>query len=375
MYSMMEWFTPSVSSTMQSWSLLLCVLHFLTLRFTTVPTLATSVLVKLHQTATLPCKRECPGLVKWMKFHSRDVLAQCDQNSCWSKEGYEMSYDQYLKGDFSLIIPVADYSKRNMYTCECNDRGIDDVRLIIETLFSSGELAPHENLVMELPIPGPVEVVYKVIDSAGLYGEQICRVTEHTLQCKAGYTNRASLSSSNIILRDVQLSDSGSYTIRDTENDELIHIYTLIVKEVQISPDEQQHSHWLVWFLPVLIVLGVIIGAVFCSTKYQERMKQHQEMHLQHENEKCPKRENIQPNKNAVETKPKERRSQRYHTAPVNLFETSQNLMLYHDEETVQQNDVVETKPRERRSQRYHTAPVNMTETSQNRMLKHDEDT
>ncbi|XP_053336701.1 uncharacterized protein LOC128509140 [Clarias gariepinus] len=289
---------------MQSWSLLLCVLHFLTLTFTTIPTLATSVSVKLHQTATLPCKRDCPGLVKWMKFRSQDVLAQCDQTSCWSKIGYEMSYDQYLKGDFSLIIPSADYNKRNMYTCKCNDRGIDDVRLIIETLFSSDELILHENMVMDLPIPDPVEVVYKVIDSAGSYGEQICTVTKHTLKCKAGYRNRASLSTSKIILRDVQLSDSGSYTIRDTENNEVIHIYTLIVKEVQISPDEQQRSHWLVWFLLVLIVF---IGAGFFlkswHTKCLERIKQQQEMHLKHENEKCRKTFQQTPRENVSNEK------------------------------------------------------------------------
>lgn len=94
---------------------------------------------------------------------------------------------------------------------------------------SSVQLRPGAVLVMELAIPEPVEVIYKPSDAAGLYGEQICTVTQRSLQCKAEYTRRTSLSDSNITLRGVNVSDSGLYTIRDRKNKKDIHIYALTV--------------------------------------------------------------------------------------------------------------------------------------------------
>ncbi|KAK1784511.1 hypothetical protein P4O66_023125 [Electrophorus voltai] len=43
-----------------------------------------------------------------------------------------MSHDQYLKGDLSLTITDADYTKRTWYTCACNGKDICDVSLQIE---------------------------------------------------------------------------------------------------------------------------------------------------------------------------------------------------------------------------------------------------
>lgn len=99
------------------------------------PTLAVpSVKVKFNHTAALPCKRRCSGTVKWTMSHNRDVaLAQCDQRLCHSVEGYGMSHDQYLKGNFSLSITAADYSKRGLYTCECDSRDVCDIYLSIES--------------------------------------------------------------------------------------------------------------------------------------------------------------------------------------------------------------------------------------------------
>lgn len=100
-----------------------------------VPTLAyTSVSVKLHQSATLPCNYRCSGLVKWTLFqNSGYILAQCNQTSCWSEKGYEMSHDQYLEGKPHLTITAADYSNWDFYTCQCNGVEACDVRLIIDS--------------------------------------------------------------------------------------------------------------------------------------------------------------------------------------------------------------------------------------------------
>ncbi|MCJ8746560.1 hypothetical protein PDJAM_G00143360 [Pangasius djambal] len=263
---------------MQSCSIHHCVLFFLTLTFTTVPALAsTSVTVKLHQSATLPCSYRCSGLVKWTMFHNPHyILARCDQTACRSEKGYEVSHDQYLQGKPHLTITAADYSKRALYTCECDGVEACDVRLIIDTLTSSVQLNPGEALVMDLPIPEPVEVIYKPIDSAGLYGEQICTVTQRSLQCKAEYTRRASFSPPNITLRDVNMSDSGSYTIRDRKNEEVIHVYTLIVKVVQPEPEGKPVSHWVYGVIVgILLLIITIVGAVLVlKNRHVKRLKQ-----------------------------------------------------------------------------------------------------
>ncbi|KAB5514975.1 hypothetical protein PHYPO_G00248950 [Pangasianodon hypophthalmus] len=80
------------------------------------------------------------------------------------------------------------------------------------------QMNPGEDLILDLSVPEPVEVIYKSRDSAD--GEQICTVTQRSLQCKAEYTHRTSLSYPELTLRDVQPSDSGSYTIRDLKNNE-----------------------------------------------------------------------------------------------------------------------------------------------------------
>ncbi|KAL7838996.1 hypothetical protein SRHO_G00256540 [Serrasalmus rhombeus] len=120
---------------MQSCSSALCVLILLITTFTAGSESAVStVKVKLNETAALPCYERCPGLVRWTEFskHS-DTLAECDQTSCRSvKEGYQMIHDQYLKGDLSLIITDADFTKRGWYTCQCGTSEVCDVWLQVE---------------------------------------------------------------------------------------------------------------------------------------------------------------------------------------------------------------------------------------------------
>ncbi|KAF4074804.1 hypothetical protein AMELA_G00243600 [Ameiurus melas] len=216
---------------MQSCSIHHCVLLLLTLTFTTAPVAAGDcpTLVKLHQRVTLPCTVECSGEAKWTLYSTRDVVfARCDQTSCSSVvKGYEMSHDQYLKGDLSLTITSAEYSMRNTYVCECRGRDYSTVRLSIETVFSAVQKNPGEDLILDLTVPEPVEVIYTSSDSAD--GEQICNVTQHSRQCKAEYTHRTSLRYPDLTLRDVTESDSGLYTIRDTENKEDIRVYAVFV--------------------------------------------------------------------------------------------------------------------------------------------------
>lgn len=104
----------------------------------TVPTVSfTSVTARLHQSATLPCTYGCSGLVRWTVFpNPHYIVVRCDQRACWSEKGYEMSHDQYLKGNLSLTITAVDYSKRAFYTCDCDGAEACEVHLIIDRKLS-----------------------------------------------------------------------------------------------------------------------------------------------------------------------------------------------------------------------------------------------
>ncbi|KAK2845948.1 hypothetical protein Q7C36_010802 [Tachysurus vachellii] len=260
---------------MQFCSLHHCVIFFLILTFPSANTLAsTSVTAKLHQSATLSCNYKCSGVVTWTMFHiPGNILAQCSKTKCWSEKGYEVSHDQYLKGKFLLTITAVDYSNRIMYTCACDGVDACDVRLIIETLTSLVQLNPGQALVMDLPIPEPVEVMYKARDSADLYGAQICTVTQRSLQCQPEYTHRASLSYPNITLRDVNMTDSGTYSIRDRKNEEVIHIYTLIVNVVQPESERKFEVSLLTGVFVGLFMLVIIVIDVLLMKNWHKKSR------------------------------------------------------------------------------------------------------
>ncbi|XP_060740251.1 uncharacterized protein LOC132855372 [Tachysurus vachellii] len=215
-----------------------CVLFFLILTVITAPTLAfTSVMVKLNQSADLPCKQNCSGSLRWTVIDKpRLIVAECNQTSCWSKEGFNMSHDQYLKGDLSLTINAADYSNRGLYTCECAGEEVNTVQLSIETRMLLANLKSGEDLILHLHKSNYMELIYKSKDSPDLYGEQICNVTEDSLQCNDEYKHRALLKDSIIILKNLKPSDSGVYTIQDTLYKCINLIYTLSVKDPASSP-------------------------------------------------------------------------------------------------------------------------------------------
>ncbi|MCJ8731094.1 hypothetical protein PDJAM_G00195490 [Pangasius djambal] len=191
----------------------------------------TPVQVKFNQAAALPCEWSCSLEAKWTLFSNGDVVvARCNQTSCWSEEGFKMSHDQYLEGDLTLTITAADYSMRNTYTCQCGDRDITDVRLSIETMTSSVQLNPGEDLQLDLHVPERVEVIYKGGDSADPDGEQICTVDRRSLNCTAEYTPRTSLTNTVLTLRGVNSTDGGNYIVRDTGNNEDLHIYSVSVR-------------------------------------------------------------------------------------------------------------------------------------------------
>ncbi|KAL6466265.1 hypothetical protein MHYP_G00263980 [Metynnis hypsauchen] len=197
------------------------------------------VKVKLHDSATLRCSERCSGLGRWTVFHKpTDALAECNQTSCRSKEGYLMIHDQYLKGNLSLIITDTDFSKRTSYTCDCDGKDLCDVALKIETVNTLIQMKSGESLVLNLDISDPVEVIYNSRETSGTFSGQICTVDGHSLECKPEYTQRASLTS-DLELREMKSSDSGVYTIRDTKTKEDIRVYTVIVQGTQTKAKDK----------------------------------------------------------------------------------------------------------------------------------------
>ncbi|GAA6084034.1 uncharacterized protein LOC125141289 isoform X1, partial [Tachysurus ichikawai] len=181
--------------------------------------------------AALPCDRTCSHQATWSLFTNPDyVVAQCNQTTCWSAEGFNISHDQYLKGDLTLNIPAADYSTRNIYTCQCDGKDVNDVRLSIESFISSVQVNPGEDLQLNLHISDQVEVIFKHRDSADPHGVQICSVYKRSLDCTAEYTQRTSHTNTLLTLRGVKWTDDGVYSIRDTEYKENLHIYSVTVR-------------------------------------------------------------------------------------------------------------------------------------------------
>ncbi|KAK3514031.1 hypothetical protein QTP70_002258, partial [Hemibagrus guttatus] len=225
---------------------------------------------KLHHPVKLPCKHRCSRSLKWSLLSNRDVVqAQCDQTSCRSEPGFSISHDQYLRGDLSLTITAADYSQRNVYACECGDADFSYVRLVIETVLSVVQMESGEDLKLHVSVPEPVEVIYK---SSGSADEVICRVNNLSLQCKDEYRDRTSLTYPEITLRHVEPRDSGSYTIRDTENEQDIQIYAVSVEDKPGVP---------VWGIVLMVLSLLICAAVGMYFLWKHRMRKQLERRKQ----------------------------------------------------------------------------------------------
>ncbi|XP_036453910.1 uncharacterized protein LOC118826931 [Colossoma macropomum] len=260
-------------SVMQSCSSTVCVLILLTTTLTTDSESAVhSVKVNLHDSATLSCSERCSGLVRWTVYHKpTDVLAECDQTSCRSvKEGYQMIHDEYLKGNLSLTITDADFSKRGWYTCWCDNKDVCDVNLQIEPLNTPVQIKPGESLVLKLDILDPVKVIYNSTDAAGPSSGQICTVDGRSTQCKPEYKQKMALFSA-LELRGTTPSDSGDYIIMDIRNEEVIHIYTVTIKDDQPCPCRDQRAVVPAWMFALTMVALVIVCLVSVVRSLRKR--------------------------------------------------------------------------------------------------------
>ncbi|XP_053337121.1 uncharacterized protein LOC128509411 [Clarias gariepinus] len=209
---------------------------------------------------TLTRDWECHGLLKWSPFNKPDyMLAQCNQTSCRSEEGFTISHAQYLKGKPYLTITAADYSNRGTYTCQCKDSEVCDVRLIIQPVEMRRVVIPGEPIDVHLPLTDQVEVSFTPSAAVQPSNLQICTVTKEKIHCSPDYKERASFLNT-LQIKNGCGSDSGNYTVRDQVNDETLTIIQVHVTE----PCPVQEGGVPAWAV-VLIVLLLLFGAAFVS--------------------------------------------------------------------------------------------------------------
>ncbi|XP_037387221.1 uncharacterized protein LOC108414602 [Pygocentrus nattereri] len=265
---------------MQSCSSALCVLILLISTLTTGSESAfPPVTVKLHDSITLSCSDRCSGLVRWTVSHkSTDPLAECNQSSCRSvKEGYQMIHDQYLKGDFSLNITDADFTKRGWYTCQCDDKDLCDVKLQIERLNSTVQKKPGESLVLDLDVSDAVKVLYIGTGAANRSSGQICTVDRCSLDCKPEYKERVSAA---LRLSGMKPSDSGVYTTMATRNEEVFRSYSVTVQDDLPCRDTGEGAAVPAWICVLIAVL--VAGIVILAVKIVQLKRENQKLRNRH---------------------------------------------------------------------------------------------
>ncbi|XP_053085043.1 uncharacterized protein LOC117595913 [Pangasianodon hypophthalmus] len=238
-----------------------------------------SVKAKLHHPATLTCDWKCSGSLKWTLFDKPgSVLAQCDQTSCRSEERFNISHDQYLKGNPHLTITAADYSTRGLYTCQCDGKDVCDVRLVIETQVMSREITPGEPIDVYLPLTDRVEVSFTASDAAQPSDLQICTVDNEKTQCSPDYKERASRINT-LQIKDGNVSDSGSYTVRDVVNDETLTIVKVHMREDQPGSDIRQEGGVPACGIVLMLLLLLVVAAfVVLMVMYVRLRRENQQL-------------------------------------------------------------------------------------------------
>ncbi|XP_053530489.1 uncharacterized protein LOC128628675 isoform X2 [Ictalurus punctatus] len=214
----------------------------------------------LHESASLPCTVQCSGELTWTRFQKQDdVLVRCSSVSCRSKDGFILSYEQYLKGNSSLTMLKADYSLRGLYMAKCVSETVCEVVFTLSPLEMTRVIAPGEPIDVLLPHTDLVGVSFTASDAVQPSNLQICTVDKEKIQCSPDYKERASLLNT-LQIKDGDVSDSGNYTVQDKVNDETLAIVTVHMREP--CPDIKQQEGVPVWVVVLILMVLLVVVAV-----------------------------------------------------------------------------------------------------------------
>ncbi|XP_060763148.1 uncharacterized protein LOC132872390 isoform X2 [Neoarius graeffei] len=269
----------------------------------------TSTVGKLGQPATLSCMWRCSGSVKWTMIQrlSPDVVvAWCDQSSCSSVEGFIMSHPQYMEGNLSLAVTAAAYSRRGWYMCRCDGEDVCQVSLRIEPVEVVKPLRPGDSLAVDVVIPERVEVAVQRSADGGDGAQssvsvRLCTVDGRTFHCDPEYERRVSFTCS-LTLTAVNETDGGVYTVRDTDNDEIISKTTLTLTGKQSSWNLKRifKEEWRGVAVGVSLGLGVfgVPWLVQCCCFIRRKVEKCRRCSDDHsrQNEACTPGENVKLN-------------------------------------------------------------------------------
>ncbi|XP_017542496.1 uncharacterized protein LOC108414199 [Pygocentrus nattereri] len=231
---------------------------------------------KAYESATLPCSRTCSGTLTWTKFVKKDdFLVWCDSKSCRPKPGFELSHEEFLRGNLSLTVLSADYDDRGWYVCSCDSKPVCDISLILSPQEFHQEIDPGQPISLNLLISDRVEVTFTGPDPAERGNLPVCTVEHGRVECSGRYEQRAA-HLNTLQLREGMFSDGGTYTVRDVTNDEVISITEVHVKELCQDPAVPAWMVGLLVFLAVALVV-VSVASLVVILGQRKKMKEFRE--------------------------------------------------------------------------------------------------
>lgn len=162
-------------------------------------------------------------------------LVKLEQGQMVYSSGFEqrlvMSAEEFRKGDLSLIITDVRYSDSGLYRCSLKDEEYgypNSVALSVQAHRFDHYEKEGDSVLLNLVMKPPV-MVHFTSASEDTTEVWICTTTKKGVHCKAGYDHRASIVNASLMLSELTVADSGTYTITDITASEVFAFHRLVV--------------------------------------------------------------------------------------------------------------------------------------------------
>ncbi|KAB5528201.1 hypothetical protein PHYPO_G00137650 [Pangasianodon hypophthalmus] len=143
----------------------------------------------------------------------------------------------------------------------------------------SCEITPGEPIDVYLPLTDLVEVSFTASDAAQPSDLQICTVDNEKIQIiNPDYKERASRINT-LQIKDGNVSDSGSYTVRDVVNNETLAILKVHMREDQPGSDIRQEGGVPACGIVLMLLLLLVVAAfVVLMVMYVRLRRENQQL-------------------------------------------------------------------------------------------------